>query len=519
MVAQHSITLPFSQRRLSSLDTPEFPHLLTNNAPPNPQNASILRQELSAASKDLEAIDIEVPQLLAALKALHTRRTHLAGYVKRYQSVISPIRRLPAEILSEIFLLCRKGQRANILDTTQFPWPLTRVCSAWRSVAISTPGLWNTIAPEPIPKTAAGSKELVNRFIYRSRNAPLSVRLTSACMQRAFRSSLERIISTSPRWTEFTLSIDFSQGMPCNLRQLRGSLQSLEQLTIEGKGADGNVGLQNTVDVFWVAPMLKRVTIREVSLTHFQIPWIQITHLDYRNKTPTFSEEIDENEPDIYTFDVLRNVPQLTELHYNSLAVETDDMEPVVLPSLRALHIFNDSTFANCITAPSLRSLHIVSEDDGVPFIDINDLIPMLSRSRASLKTLVVRKTETESLDGDDILALLQHTPTLQQLDVKGLDDLDEDFFLALEMNPAITPPLVPDLKSITISSQYHSSSAVANNLLQFLESRCGNGKHSALTKARFCLSPSSFTLPSRAYWLKRLVDAGLDFATLPPLN
>lgn len=50
---QTSITLPCTRKRLIPIETPDFLHLLTTNAPPNPQNASVICQALSAASEDL----------------------------------------------------------------------------------------------------------------------------------------------------------------------------------------------------------------------------------------------------------------------------------------------------------------------------------------------------------------------------------------------------------------------------------------------------------------------------------
>ncbi|KAE9386015.1 hypothetical protein BT96DRAFT_802333, partial [Gymnopus androsaceus JB14] len=61
------------------------------------------------------------------------------------RNVLSPIRRVPLEILSEIFeLSCLpedgifKASHDGIFRTHT----LTRVCAAWRAAAYSTPGIW-----------------------------------------------------------------------------------------------------------------------------------------------------------------------------------------------------------------------------------------------------------------------------------------------------------------------------------------------------------------------------------------
>ncbi|KAJ7474193.1 hypothetical protein FB451DRAFT_1248279 [Mycena latifolia] len=63
------------------------------------------------------------------------------------KGVLSPVRRIPSEILAQIFLLCRD----NSLDTFQYfvtdprraPMLLGHVSSRWRQVSRSSPRLWD----------------------------------------------------------------------------------------------------------------------------------------------------------------------------------------------------------------------------------------------------------------------------------------------------------------------------------------------------------------------------------------
>lgn len=61
------------------------------------------------------------------------------------QQSSSPISALPAELLAEIFIFCLPTDRYPIPTPTDAPLLLTQVCSLWRSVAISLPGLWTAI--------------------------------------------------------------------------------------------------------------------------------------------------------------------------------------------------------------------------------------------------------------------------------------------------------------------------------------------------------------------------------------
>jgi len=55
------------------------------------------------------------------------------------RSYLSPARRLPAELLREIFLWHFEGHEACA-------WVLAAVCSSWRSLALRTPKLWAKVS-------------------------------------------------------------------------------------------------------------------------------------------------------------------------------------------------------------------------------------------------------------------------------------------------------------------------------------------------------------------------------------
>ncbi|PBK93466.1 hypothetical protein ARMGADRAFT_893044, partial [Armillaria gallica] len=62
-----------------------------------------------------------------------------------YTALISPVRRLPPEILAEIFGWVLESNHWPLsLKLNKGPWFLGRICSQWRHVVNSTPRLWTT---------------------------------------------------------------------------------------------------------------------------------------------------------------------------------------------------------------------------------------------------------------------------------------------------------------------------------------------------------------------------------------
>jgi len=101
---------------------------------------------------------------------LHSSLEHL-------RSLLSPIRRLPIEILGEIFqLACTYLPMQDSISLSSAPLLFTHVCSTWRSVAISKTSLWSFIAvriADPVSNTSKGLLLLVELWLQRSGTSPL----------------------------------------------------------------------------------------------------------------------------------------------------------------------------------------------------------------------------------------------------------------------------------------------------------------------------------------------------------
>ncbi|KAF9266659.1 hypothetical protein L218DRAFT_829694, partial [Marasmius fiardii PR-910] len=66
----------------------------------------IISQYLVDAEADLKAYQDEINGLKTRLIVLETRRDSLKEVIENYRSLLSPIRRMPSEILTRIFSLC-----------------------------------------------------------------------------------------------------------------------------------------------------------------------------------------------------------------------------------------------------------------------------------------------------------------------------------------------------------------------------------------------------------------------------
>ncbi|KAF9009955.1 hypothetical protein BDQ17DRAFT_1219718, partial [Cyathus striatus] len=78
------------------------------------------------------------------------KKSKIYDLAEKYQTLISPARRLTEDILQEILLACLPEDHNPCINAAEAPILLTHICSAWRSIAHRTPWLWAAIHI-PIP--------------------------------------------------------------------------------------------------------------------------------------------------------------------------------------------------------------------------------------------------------------------------------------------------------------------------------------------------------------------------------
>ncbi|KAF7334836.1 hypothetical protein MSAN_02370400 [Mycena sanguinolenta] len=140
----------------------------------------------------LKGLDDEITKLQKAIDKLAEERSRVAAYVEAHKALISPVRRLPLDIIQELFLACLPTHRNCVMSASEAPVLLGRVCSSWRAISHTTPRLWSNLhVVEPLQNladpTSASFEEKVARrleitqtWLGRSGQCPLSISLQSA---------------------------------------------------------------------------------------------------------------------------------------------------------------------------------------------------------------------------------------------------------------------------------------------------------------------------------------------------
>ncbi|KAJ6465864.1 hypothetical protein C8R45DRAFT_1079824 [Mycena sanguinolenta] len=169
----------------------------------------------------IESLHDEIADLQRSIDKLVEERAHLESYVEAHQALLSPVRRLPLDIIQEIFVACMPTHRNCVISATEAPILLGRVCSGWRIISLSTPKLWsslhivdpylsssNTIGVDDAvyAHKVAQRLEITNMWLGRSGQYPLSISLQGApgdgdgYLPSATLRFIQALIPFAPRW-------------------------------------------------------------------------------------------------------------------------------------------------------------------------------------------------------------------------------------------------------------------------------------------------------------------------------
>ncbi|KAK0479651.1 hypothetical protein IW261DRAFT_1478505 [Armillaria novae-zelandiae] len=159
-------------------DDPPYAHLVRSNNQPLDSEVDEIRLIIQDAKKSLaEQANGFRPEAREESKALR-------ALIKTCTKIIHPVRRLPFEIISEIFLQTLSGPHdwddyPEVHDYDRGPWAYSKVCRRWRDVALQSPRLWSELS---VPSNC-GSYWLhvenpigrLKLWLHRSRSAPLRI--------------------------------------------------------------------------------------------------------------------------------------------------------------------------------------------------------------------------------------------------------------------------------------------------------------------------------------------------------
>ncbi|KAJ7741139.1 hypothetical protein B0H16DRAFT_1694156 [Mycena metata] len=153
-----------------NLNSPDLTSLLKNNEAPSDSQIPAILDIVSTGQGRLNALDTQIYALQATLTQLVRERRETAELVRRQRAIISAVRRVPPELLCDIFAWSVSGRSEGYRAQTRAPWHLGHICRSWRQIAVSYLFLWTNITIGDDTTRSGLEAQLV-----RSANAPLTI--------------------------------------------------------------------------------------------------------------------------------------------------------------------------------------------------------------------------------------------------------------------------------------------------------------------------------------------------------
>ncbi|KAJ7443323.1 hypothetical protein B0H11DRAFT_2345157 [Mycena galericulata] len=361
------------------------------------------------------------------------------------RSILSPMRRIPPEILSHIFeftLPTIQEARAVDWDTAleSSPWVLGQISRRWRAVALASPTLWTTIMIRNTEDSALCSLPMLETQLLRSAKFPLDIFFD----HESWRGSDED--TAEEAWKALR-----------KLPNIRGRVPLLEKVCVWGRGTDkqqiddGSSDSGKLLDHLEIAPRLRDVEVDD-GLPFFEFPWAQVTR--FKSLGPW--------EGHINSITRLKNVESCSLM----IAYEHEMDDPYRdqwgsrtcrLPRLRQLELCTECTYNpgdpggdwSCPTwlvAPALTDLAIAS---GM----LNGLLQMLQVSKCTLRKLHLNST---CPDPETIRPVFESNPDITELLITLQDRFPSSHaarFIPLLACKPRQPTLLPKLDTLVIKS------------------------------------------------------------------
>ncbi|KAJ7854397.1 hypothetical protein B0H14DRAFT_2756394 [Mycena olivaceomarginata] len=124
-------------------ETPYKDYLYSNFVPSDDECSRIRDLELGKTREGLEKTRDGSQD---SLDRMARKRDQLQEFIDSHLALVSGARRLPHDVLGEIFMACLAPNTYSSMKATESPLVLSQICSDWRRLAISTRRLWASLS-------------------------------------------------------------------------------------------------------------------------------------------------------------------------------------------------------------------------------------------------------------------------------------------------------------------------------------------------------------------------------------
>ncbi|KAF7969962.1 hypothetical protein HWV62_25514 [Athelia sp. TMB] len=441
---------------------------------PDAQEYTRIGTLVSDAQSTLFQIEEQITEMQTKLSELLQKQKAMEQILSHHKSFLSPIRRLPAEILTYIFFLCLPvSTERSSFSIKRAPLLLTRVCTAWKDFAYSSQHLWASLT---ISKAIHPS--IVESWLSHAKSSPLSIRMKLRRTGRVILAwpATSKAIQYCDRWKE----LDFfpaSASILSRFGSVRHRLWWLEKLSLDI--INDHI---EPIDIFEFSPRLRHVNLKSViKPSRLYLPWSQLETL----------EILVGGMPHLLAIlDLSINIVNLTLHSSKNEILDQSSLGPFILHRLISLKVLMPCDIQNLcakIRCPKLKSLEILTSASSLES-------PQLSAFLAS-SPLLERLTIQYHKPGyfPDLVSCLSAVPTLSILELDMCWEAVDCTSTVLEEMVCLQGGggcLLPALEELSVQGPELDGDFLAKMILFRNEGTIGGLQVSPLKRLRLYTSP-----------------------------
>ncbi|KAJ7330534.1 hypothetical protein DFH08DRAFT_314625 [Mycena albidolilacea] len=186
--------------------------LLNTNEPPDDSEVTLIHSVVSDVEEHLARLDDEIAKIQETLNQLERKRSSLSIYRARNKAILSPLRRMPPEVLGEIFSRTLPSitemwrEQACQEYMANNPWVLSHTCSQWRGISLSTPQLWSLVVVNYDQKTCCSIPPIAAQ-LQRAEKLKIHFFGSGTVDSRPQIQMFQLLLQHASRWEELSLGL------------------------------------------------------------------------------------------------------------------------------------------------------------------------------------------------------------------------------------------------------------------------------------------------------------------------
>ncbi len=467
-----------------TLPSSRFEELSSCNDAPLDSERTALETVVREGKANLSSLPRRIAAVRETLRILLQEQTRTVKHITNAKVLLNPVRRLPADVLIDIFAAClpKRTDYTDSLDAKSAPWVLSQVSAFWRQTALASTELWSRIHLKvDLYANHALCVFRLGTVLHRAGMHPLEVNIQGR-QDFSHHPVLAMTLPTSVRWTSLGVIAPLN-----SFRLFNGISHQLPLLeTLNIKVSSANRSDMKLESKFVVYGLCKAPRLRELSLTQRLTSDMSFFPRLFAVPLETISFLILVSTPS----DVVSLLQSNRAKHMITAFITLVESERHVLPQQIEIPVIRHACLRILLLEDSaaglLSRLRLPALQRLILLIPNKPILPTISEH--TVPNLTELTIDCSRSIGRALANMLQWTPNLKEMTLETVLKSDA-FFIALGRSRDGVLELVPNLETISLEGttlEFPGADRVIKDMVEARRVIAPGARRAALKEVRW---------------------------------